>query len=61
MTRVLSGADVAEQINLAHPGAVIESNDTTVWVEPESLLRVAAAGRSYDRGRHGDLEDGPGH
>ena len=41
MTRVLSGADVAEQINRAHLGAVIESNDTTVWVEPESLLRVA--------------------
>ena len=41
MTRVLSGADVAEQINQAHPGAAIESNDTTVWVEPETLLRVA--------------------
>jgi NADH-quinone oxidoreductase subunit C len=41
MTRVLSGADVAEQINQAHPGAVTESNDTTVWIEPESLLRVA--------------------
>ena len=41
MTRVLSGADVADQINQAHPGAVTESNDTTVWIEPESLLQVA--------------------
>lgn len=41
MTRVLSGVDVADQINQAHPGVVIESNDTTVWVETESLLRVA--------------------
>ena len=41
MTRVLSGADVATQINKAHPGAAIESNDKNVWVEPESLLQVA--------------------
>jgi NADH-quinone oxidoreductase subunit C len=42
MTRVLSGADVATQINHAHPDTAIESNDTTVWVEPESLLQVAS-------------------
>lgn len=41
MTRVLSGADVATQINKAHPGASTEWNVTDVWVEPESLLRVA--------------------
>ncbi|MCX8213422.1 MAG: hypothetical protein OTJ97_02775, partial [SAR202 cluster bacterium] len=41
MTRVLSGADVATQINKVHPGASTEWNATDVWVEPESLLRVA--------------------
>jgi NADH-quinone oxidoreductase subunit C len=41
MTRVLSGADVARQINEAHPGAAIEFHDTNVWVERDSLLRVA--------------------
>jgi NADH-quinone oxidoreductase subunit C len=42
MTRVLSGVDVATQINKAHPGASTEWNATDVWVEPESLLRVAS-------------------
>jgi NADH-quinone oxidoreductase subunit C len=41
MTRVLSGADVAAQINEAHPGASTEWNATDVWVEPASLLQVA--------------------
>ena len=42
MTRVLSGADVATQINKAHPGASPEWNATDVWVAPESLLSVAS-------------------
>lgn len=41
MTRILSGATVAEHINKAHPGATVEWNETDVWVDPESMLRVA--------------------
>ena len=41
MTRILSGAAVAEHVNSAHPGAATEWNETDVWVAPENLLQVA--------------------
>jgi NADH-quinone oxidoreductase subunit C len=41
MTKILSGAAVAEHVNKTHPGAATEWNETDVWVASESLLRVA--------------------
>ncbi len=41
MTRVLVGATLAGRINEAHPDAVVDWNDTDVWIEPQSLPAVA--------------------
>ena len=41
MTRALSGADLAERINQAHPGTAVDSNQTDVWIELHSVLAVA--------------------
>ena len=41
MTRVLVGAALASRINEAHPDAVVEWNNTDVWIEPRSLPAVA--------------------
>ena len=41
MTRALLGSDVAGRINESLPGAAIDSNQTDVWVKPESILAVA--------------------
>ena len=41
MTRALLGSDVANRINEAVPGAAIDSDQTDVWVRPESILDVA--------------------
>ena len=41
MTRAHSGADAAKRIEEAIPGAVVDHNQTDVWVRPESILEVA--------------------
>jgi NADH-quinone oxidoreductase subunit C len=42
MTRALTGADLARRINESNPGAAVEWNDTDIWIEPATLLPVAA-------------------
>ena len=41
MTRALLGSDVAGRINKSVPGAAVDSNQTDVWVTPDSILDVA--------------------
>ena len=41
MTRALIGSDVADRINSSVPGAAIDSNQTDVWITPQSVLDVA--------------------
>ena len=41
MTRALLGSDVADRINASIPGAAIDSNQTDVWITPQSVLEVA--------------------
>ncbi|HAL48048.1 MAG: NADH-quinone oxidoreductase subunit C [SAR202 cluster bacterium] len=38
MTKALSGGDVASRINEAISDAVVDHNDTDVWIDSESLL-----------------------
>ncbi len=38
MTKALAGEDVAGRLGEAVPGAVVEHNDTDVWIVPESIL-----------------------
>ncbi len=49
MTRVLSGDEVARQIDEAIKGSVVRSDETNVWVEASSIAEVA-----------GFLKDAPG-
>ena len=41
MTRAHSGADAAKRIDEAIPGAVVDHNQTDVWIRPESILETA--------------------
>lgn len=41
MTRPHSAEDAAQRIDEAIPGAVVEYNQTDVWVEPGSILEIA--------------------
>ncbi len=41
MTRAHSGADAAKRIEEAIPGAVVDHNQTDVWVRPDSILETA--------------------
>ena len=41
MTRPWNGAELAAAVELFLPGAVIESNETDIWVKPELVLEVA--------------------
>ncbi|PKB61701.1 MAG: hypothetical protein BZY79_02510 [SAR202 cluster bacterium Casp-Chloro-G4] len=41
MTRALQGSSVASRINESIPGAATDSNQTDVWVSPQSILEVA--------------------
>ena len=41
MTREHSAEDAARRIDEAIPGAVVEYNQTDVWVEPGSILEIA--------------------
>ena len=41
MTRAHSGEDAAKRIDDAIPGAVVDFNQTDVWVEPGSILDTA--------------------
>ncbi len=41
MTREHSAEDAARRIDQAVPGAVVDYNQTDVWVEPGSILEIA--------------------
>ncbi len=41
MTRALVGEDVARRINEAFPESATRTNETDVWVEPDSVAGVA--------------------
>ena len=40
MTKALIGADLATRIEVGLPGSVVDSDETTVWVNAGSLLEV---------------------
>ena len=41
MTRALSGQEVARSLGEKLPEAIVDSNETTLWVEPEALFEAA--------------------
>ncbi len=41
MTRPVSGVDLADRIEEAQPGSVVESTEAEVWIEPASVRAVA--------------------
>ena len=40
MTRALAGRKLADHIDQAHPNSVLDSDDTAVWIDPASLLKI---------------------